>query len=222
LSFFLLYESVKWWQEVLNFLSDYNSLSASCLTSFLEPIVNEKSTIMWSLFFLILRRTLSVLWLLFCWLSLVGLQLKSLAGGWSGPGSLSMWSLLACLSQACIGIFFVNTNACWTWLVRQFWKDQHYLAVTPLLSVLVNDLSLVLLLYTLMSSIPFFFFSLKYINVAMVTILKNMTNILTAIGELYLFRKRQTPKVWTAMFLMVNGILRSYLFVCCYFQTIWV
>lgn len=46
-------------------------------------------------------------------------------------------------------------------------------------------------------------FSLKCINIAMVTILKNMTNILTAIGEFYLFRKRQNHKVWTAMFLMV-------------------
>ncbi|XP_027933421.1 GDP-mannose transporter GONST2-like [Vigna unguiculata] len=46
-------------------------------------------------------------------------------------------------------------------------------------------------------------YSLKYINVAMVTILKNVTNILTAIGELYLFRKRQNPKVWTAMFMMI-------------------
>ncbi|KAL3530860.1 hypothetical protein ACH5RR_010182 [Cinchona calisaya] len=46
-------------------------------------------------------------------------------------------------------------------------------------------------------------YSLKYINIAMVTILKNMTNILTAIGEFYLFRKRQNHKVWTAMFLMI-------------------
>lgn len=46
-------------------------------------------------------------------------------------------------------------------------------------------------------------FSLKYVNIAMVTILKNVTNILTAIGELYLFRKHQSQKVWTAMFLMV-------------------
>jgi GDP-mannose transporter len=38
----------------------------------------------------------------------------------------------------------------------------------------------------------------------MVTILKNVTNILTAIGELYLFRKRQSSKVWTAMFVMVR------------------
>ena len=34
-----------------------------------------------------------------------------------------------------------------------------------------------------------------------------MTNILTAIGELYIFRKTQNQKVWTAMFLMVNAIL---------------
>ncbi|KAI3786973.1 hypothetical protein L1987_41090 [Smallanthus sonchifolius] len=46
-------------------------------------------------------------------------------------------------------------------------------------------------------------YSLKYINIAMVTILKNMTNILTAVGELYIFRKQQSQKVWTAMFLMI-------------------
>ncbi|KAJ7959788.1 GDP-mannose transporter like [Quillaja saponaria] len=46
-------------------------------------------------------------------------------------------------------------------------------------------------------------YSLKYINIAMVTILKNVTNILTAIGELYMFRKRQNQKVWAAMFLMI-------------------
>ncbi|XP_057512392.1 GDP-mannose transporter GONST2-like isoform X3 [Actinidia eriantha] len=45
-------------------------------------------------------------------------------------------------------------------------------------------------------------YSLKCINIAMVTILKNVTNILTAIGEFYIFRKRQNQKVWTAMFLM--------------------
>lgn len=47
----------------------------------------------------------------------------------------------------------------------------------------------------------------------MVTVLKNVTNILTAIGELYLFRKRQNPKVWTAMFLMVNGIVILFIFI---------
>ncbi|XP_016577707.2 GDP-mannose transporter GONST2 isoform X4 [Capsicum annuum] len=46
-------------------------------------------------------------------------------------------------------------------------------------------------------------YSLKYINIAMVTILKNVTNILTAIGELYIFGKRQNQKVWTAMFVMI-------------------
>ena len=41
----------------------------------------------------------------------------------------------------------------------------------------------------------------------MVTILKNMTNIITAIGELYIFRKSQNKKVWAALFLMVGPLL---------------
>ncbi|XP_065878695.1 GDP-mannose transporter GONST2-like isoform X2 [Euphorbia lathyris] len=52
-------------------------------------------------------------------------------------------------------------------------------------------------------------FSLKYINIAMMTILKNVTNILTAIGELYIFRKRQNQKVWAAMFLMIISAIIS-------------
>lgn len=46
-------------------------------------------------------------------------------------------------------------------------------------------------------------FSLKYINVAMVTILKNVTNIITALGEIYLFSKHHNSKVWAALFLMI-------------------
>ncbi|KAJ8647462.1 hypothetical protein MRB53_000485 [Persea americana] len=46
-------------------------------------------------------------------------------------------------------------------------------------------------------------YSLKYINVALVTILKNLTNILTAVGEAYIFRRRQNKKVWTALTLMI-------------------
>ncbi|KAK3026300.1 hypothetical protein RJ639_040988 [Escallonia herrerae] len=45
--------------------------------------------------------------------------------------------------------------------------------------------------------------SLKHINIAMVTILKNVTNIITAIGELYMFWKCQNQKVWIAMFHMI-------------------
>ncbi|KNA21058.1 hypothetical protein SOVF_046740 isoform B [Spinacia oleracea] len=47
-------------------------------------------------------------------------------------------------------------------------------------------------------------YSLKYINVAMLTILKNVTNIITAVGDYYLFRRHQNQKVWTAMFLMLT------------------
>ncbi|CAB4289174.1 unnamed protein product [Prunus armeniaca] len=46
-------------------------------------------------------------------------------------------------------------------------------------------------------------FSLKYINVAMVTVLKNVTNVITAIGEMYLFQKHHDSRVWAALFLMI-------------------
>ncbi|KAM5577780.1 hypothetical protein ABKV19_008226 [Rosa sericea] len=46
-------------------------------------------------------------------------------------------------------------------------------------------------------------FSLKYINVAMVTVLKNVTNVITAVGEMYLFQKHHDSRVWTALFLMI-------------------
>ncbi|KAI5582651.1 hypothetical protein BDE02_07G099000 [Populus trichocarpa] len=46
-------------------------------------------------------------------------------------------------------------------------------------------------------------FSLKYINVAMVTILKNVTNVITAVGEMYLFQKDHDSRVWAALFLMI-------------------
>ncbi|XP_031263309.1 GDP-mannose transporter GONST1 isoform X2 [Pistacia vera] len=46
-------------------------------------------------------------------------------------------------------------------------------------------------------------FSLKYINVAMVTVLKNVTNVITALGEMYLFEKHHDNRVWAALFLMI-------------------
>ncbi|KAF7840112.1 GDP-mannose transporter GONST1 isoform X1 [Senna tora] len=46
-------------------------------------------------------------------------------------------------------------------------------------------------------------FSLKYINVAMVTVLKNVTNVITALGEMYLFKKHHDNRVWAALFLMI-------------------
>ncbi|CAI5514632.1 unnamed protein product [Closterium sp. Naga37s-1] len=50
---------------------------------------------------------------------------------------------------------------------------------------------------------PVCFFSLQYMQVAMVTILKNVTNLITAVGEMYLFRKRHSSKVWGSLFLMI-------------------
>lgn len=37
----------------------------------------------------------------------------------------------------------------------------------------------------------------------MVTVLKNVTNVITALGEMYLFKKHHDSKVWAALFLMV-------------------
>ncbi|XP_043719795.1 GDP-mannose transporter GONST1-like isoform X1 [Telopea speciosissima] len=46
-------------------------------------------------------------------------------------------------------------------------------------------------------------FSLTYMNVAMVTVLKNGTNVITAVGEMYLFKKHHDSRVWVALFLMI-------------------
>eukprot|EP00270_Netrium_digitus_P000195 TRINITY_DN10200_c0_g1_i1.p1 TRINITY_DN10200_c0_g1~~TRINITY_DN10200_c0_g1_i1.p1 ORF type:complete len:419 (-),score=108.92 TRINITY_DN10200_c0_g1_i1:74-1330(-) len=51
------------------------------------------------------------------------------------------------------------------------------------------------------------FFSLQYMQVAMVTILKNTTNLITAVGEMYLFKKRHSLRVWGCMFLMIISAL---------------
>lgn len=37
----------------------------------------------------------------------------------------------------------------------------------------------------------------------MVTVLKNVTNVITAVGEMYLFQKDHDSRVWAALFLMV-------------------
>ncbi|XP_057801029.1 GDP-mannose transporter GONST1-like isoform X3 [Salvia miltiorrhiza] len=37
----------------------------------------------------------------------------------------------------------------------------------------------------------------------MVTVLKNVTNVITAVGEMYLFNKHHDNRVWAALFLMI-------------------
>ncbi|KAG6552388.1 hypothetical protein Mapa_006242 [Marchantia paleacea] len=46
-------------------------------------------------------------------------------------------------------------------------------------------------------------FSLRLMNVAMVTILKNVTNLITALGEIYFFNKHHNSKVWLSLVVMV-------------------
>ncbi|KAL2608335.1 hypothetical protein R1flu_026908 [Riccia fluitans] len=46
-------------------------------------------------------------------------------------------------------------------------------------------------------------FSLRFMNVAMVTILKNVTNLITAVGEIYFFNRHHSTKVWLSLCVMV-------------------
>lgn len=55
-------------------------------------------------------------------------------------------------------------------------------------------------------------FSLKYINVAMLTILKNVANVITASGETYFFKKHHGTQVWIALALMVCHIQKLEMF----------
>lgn len=45
--------------------------------------------------------------------------------------------------------------------------------------------------------------SLKYMNIGMLTIMKNLANLITAVGDMYFFRKRHNMQVWISLLLMV-------------------
>ncbi|XP_017983747.1 PREDICTED: GDP-mannose transporter GONST2 [Theobroma cacao] len=91
-------------------------------------------------------------------------------------------NLISCLVVAILGLCRAVSVEKLTWKLIRVWIPVNIIFVGMLVSGM---------------------YSLKYINIAMVTILKNMTNILTAIGEYYVFRKRQNQKVWAAMFMMI-------------------
>nr|XP_029120735.1 GDP-mannose transporter GONST1 isoform X2 [Elaeis guineensis] len=85
-----------------------------------------------------------------------------------------------------LGFFGVVTTERLTWKLIRVWVPVNLIFVCMLVTGM---------------------YSLQYINVAMVTVLKNMTNILTAVGETYFFRKHQNEKVWAALFLMIVSAL---------------
>ncbi|KAH7442886.1 hypothetical protein KP509_02G005800 [Ceratopteris richardii] len=45
--------------------------------------------------------------------------------------------------------------------------------------------------------------SLKYMNIGMLTIMKNLANLITAVGDMYLFRKQHNLQVWISLLLMI-------------------
>ncbi|PPR85894.1 hypothetical protein GOBAR_AA34795 [Gossypium barbadense] len=75
-----------------------------------------------------------------------------------------------------------------TWRLIKVWLPVNVIFVGMLLTSMFRD---------------YLRWSLKYINVAMVTVLKNVTNVITAVGEMYLFKKHHDSRVWAALFLMI-------------------
>jgi GDP-mannose transporter len=80
--------------------------------------------------------------------------------------------------------------------------------------------NLKLFLFTCSLNMINLFCSLKYINVAMVTVLKNVTNVITALGEMYLFSKHHDSRVWAALFLMVLSVAQNVLLDLVFFPEI--
>ncbi|CAL5402262.1 unnamed protein product [Camellia sinensis] len=86
----------------------------------------------------------------------------------------------------------------------------HNRALVSGLAYCISSCSMILVNKYVLSSYDFnagislmFYQCLKYINVAMVTVLKNVTNVITAVGEMYLFNKHHDNRVWVALFLMI-------------------
>jgi GDP-mannose transporter len=100
----------------------------------------------------------------------------------AGVSLMLYQNLISCLVVAVLDISGVVSVEKFNWKLIRVWMPVNVIFVGMLVSGM---------------------YSLKYINVAMVTILKNATNILTGIGEVYMFRKRQNNKVWAAMFMMI-------------------
>lgn len=53
------------------------------------------------------------------------------------------------------------------------------------------------------------FYALRGLGVAMITVLKNLTNFLVIFGDLYFFNKRYSMGVWATLFLMLASALCS-------------
>lgn len=96
-------------------------------------------------------------------------------------------------------MFRYDVFICFMFFIR-FWGALYYISKHLKFNFSTHSFFPVLSSYSYLFG---FFHSLKYINVAMVTVLKNVTNVITALGEMYLFSKHHESRVWAALFLMV-------------------
>jgi len=86
--------------------------------------------------------------------------------------------------------------------------DWNFLYLDPR-SLLYGPLVAPALLSAAAASLQTSFYALRNLGVAMVTVLKNLTNFLVIFGDLYVFNKRYSLGVWATLLLMLASALCS-------------
>ncbi|KAH7520874.1 hypothetical protein FEM48_Zijuj08G0192000 [Ziziphus jujuba var. spinosa] len=96
-------------------------------------------------------------------------------------------NLISVIIVSILSILGVISTEPLTWRLVKVWLPVNLIFVGMLITSMFRyDLGL--------SEKEILALSLKYINVAMVTVLKNVTNVITALGEMYLFSKHHETK----------------------------
>ncbi|XP_062195698.1 GDP-mannose transporter GONST1-like isoform X1 [Phragmites australis] len=91
-----------------------------------------------------------------------------------------------------------------TWKLIKVWLPVNIIFVGMLVTSMFRiDGYECMLCFLIIHSQKYRTHSLKYINVAMLTILKNVANVLTASGKTYFFKKQHGTQVWIALMLMI-------------------
>eukprot|EP00897_Mesotaenium_endlicherianum_P006309 jgi/Mesen1/5706/ME000288S04918 len=105
--------------------------------------------------------------------------------GWEAPVSLMLYqNALIASFVALLRLFKLVPAEPITWRIVRLWLPVNLIFV----GMLVTS-----------------FYSLQYLQVAMATILKNCTNVLTALGEAYLSGTQHDGQVWLALAMMIGS-----------------
>ncbi|KAG5577597.1 hypothetical protein H5410_057731 [Solanum commersonii] len=137
-----------------------------------------------------------------CSMILVNKYVLSSYGFNAGISLMVYQNFVSVVVVSSLRVFGIITTEPLTWRLVRVWLPVNVIFVGMLITSMFRSHALHLLLLDAQFS-EISFSVLKYINVAMVTVLKNVTNVITAVGEMYLFNKTHDNKVWTALFLMI-------------------